>query len=96
MLVEIGLASRALEEAGLDDDVRLFNAMGERIIEGTPGDSSLATEARFKNVFRNRVMHNCEEYDRDQGHSAFVHVREFMRILANKISETRTAPMISS
>ena len=49
---------------------------------------------RFKNVFRNSVMHTRDEYDRDQAHSAFVHVRDFMRILAAEIAEGKTTPMI--
>ena len=49
---------------------------------------------RFKNKFRNRVMHTREEYDRDQAHSGFVHVRDFMQILASKISEKKRTPLI--
>jgi hypothetical protein len=49
---------------------------------------------RFKNKFRNRIMHTRDEYDRDQAHSAFVHVRDFMKILASRISETRKTPLI--
>jgi hypothetical protein len=43
---------------------------------------------RFKNKFRNRVMHTREEYDRDEARSALTHVRDFMKILAGKISES--------
>lgn len=49
---------------------------------------------RFKNVFRNPIMHTRDGYDRDQAHSAFAHVRDFMKILATKISETISTPMI--
>jgi hypothetical protein len=49
---------------------------------------------RFKNVFRNAVMHTREEYDRDQAHSVFVHVRAFMQGLASKIAEGVTTPRI--
>jgi hypothetical protein len=49
---------------------------------------------RFKNKFRNRIMHTRDEYDRDQAHSAFVHVRDFMKSLASRISETRKTPLI--
>lgn len=49
---------------------------------------------RFKNVFRNAVMHTREEYDRDQAHSVFVHVRAFMQVLSSKIAEGVTTPKI--
>jgi hypothetical protein len=49
---------------------------------------------RFKNVFRNRVMHTREEYDRDQAHSVFTHVRDFMKILAGKIAEGKRTPIV--
>jgi hypothetical protein len=49
---------------------------------------------RFKNVFRNSVMHTRDEYDRDQAHSAFVHVRDFLKILASEIAEGKTTPLI--
>lgn len=41
----------------------------------------------FKNLWRNRTMHTREVYDANQAMSAFYHVRDFMRILASKISE---------
>lgn len=49
---------------------------------------------RFKNSFRNRVMHTREEYDANQAMSAFVHVRSFFQILAARISETTRTPII--
>ena len=49
---------------------------------------------RFKNKFRNRIMHTRDDYDRDEAHSAFVHVREFMQILASRISEKKRTPLI--
>jgi hypothetical protein len=49
---------------------------------------------RFKNVFRNSVMHTRDDYDRDAAHGVFVHVRDFMKILATEISETKVTPMI--
>lgn len=47
---------------------------------------------RFKNKFRNRIMHARVHYDRDQAHSALMHVREFMTILSGKISESSHTP----
>ena len=49
---------------------------------------------RFKNMFRNRIMHTREDYDRDQANGAFVHVRDFMNILASRISEKKRTPVI--
>jgi len=49
---------------------------------------------RFKNKFRNRIMHTQEEYDRDDTHNAMTHVRAFMEILASRISETKRTPLI--
>jgi len=48
----------------------------------------------FKNLWRNRIMHSREEYDRDQAASAMVHVRGFMQGLARKISETKKVPLV--
>lgn len=49
---------------------------------------------RFKNKFRNSVMHARNEYDADEAHSAFEHVRAFMLILVGKISETKRTPVV--
>lgn len=38
---------------------------------------------RFKNKFRNRIMHSRDEYDPDEARGAFTHVGAFMRILAS-------------
>ncbi len=42
---------------------------------------------RFKNVWRNNIMHARDDYDRNQALSVFNHVRDFMIVLANRISE---------
>jgi hypothetical protein len=49
---------------------------------------------RFKNVFRNGLMHMRESYDRDQAFSAVKQVREFMEILASRIKEGEQTPVI--
>jgi hypothetical protein len=49
---------------------------------------------RFKNKFRNGIMHTRDAYDRHEAHSALEHVRDFMRILASQISETKRTPII--
>jgi hypothetical protein len=44
---------------------------------------------RFKNVWRNRIMHTRNDpVDRHQAYSTFTHVKAFMEILAREISET--------
>lgn len=47
---------------------------------------------RFKNVWRNNIMHTRDEYDRNQALSVFNHVRDFVTILASRISE-RSKPL---
>ena len=79
----------------------------EVAIEKAPGKRTLAREAqldfyhgammefrRFKNKFRNCVMHTRKEYDRGQALSAMTHVRAFMEILASRISESKRTPRI--
>jgi hypothetical protein len=48
---------------------------------------------RFKNVFRNRVAHTRQSYDRDEAMSVLNHVRAFMQILASRISEGKRTPL---
>lgn len=48
---------------------------------------------RFKNVYRNRVAHTRDPYDRHQALSVYTHVRSFMQILASHISEGRRTPL---
>jgi hypothetical protein len=49
---------------------------------------------RFKNKFRNQIMHTRKSYDRHQAMSAFDHVKAFMEILASRISETKRTPVV--
>jgi hypothetical protein len=49
---------------------------------------------RFKNVFRNRVMHAREEFGRTQALGVLENVRDFMQVLASRISETKRTPKI--
>lgn len=49
---------------------------------------------RFKNKFRNQVMHTREDYSPSQANSAFVHVKAFMQILGQKIAGTKRTPVI--
>lgn len=93
-----------LDLATWEDIIRQLEA-AETAIQGYP--KTLAREAqfefyhgammefrRFKNKFRNRVMHSREEYGPDEAHSAFIHVRDFLKLLASRISETRRTPLI--
>lgn len=49
---------------------------------------------RFKNKFRNRIMHSRESYDGHEAMSAFDHVKAFMEILSSRISERSRTPII--
>ena len=46
----------------------------------------------FKNMYRNRVMHAREIYDYEQAHDALSRVANFIKILSQKISETKRTP----
>lgn len=94
----------ALDLATWEDIIRQLE-IAETAIQGYP--KTLAREKqyefyhgammefkRFKNLFRNRIMHAREDYDRDQAHSAFTHVHDFMQILAGRISETKRTPLV--
>ena len=49
---------------------------------------------RFKNKFRNVVMHNRDMYDDGEAMSAFNHVKSFMAILSSAISERKRTPVV--
>ncbi len=49
---------------------------------------------RFKNKFRNRIMHARESYDWHEAMSAFDHVKAFMEVLSSRISERSRTPII--
>ncbi len=49
---------------------------------------------RFKNVFRNRIMHAREDFGRTQALGVFENVRDFMQALVSRISETKHTPVI--
>jgi hypothetical protein len=55
---------------------------------------SMMEVKRFKNKFRNAVMHTREDYDADEAKSAFIHVKAFFGIISIKISETTTTPRV--
>ena len=48
----------------------------------------------FKNKFRNSVMHTRDEYDLHEAMSAFTHVRTFMQVLSEKISDHSRTPTV--
>lgn len=43
----------------------------------------------FKNLYRDRTMHGRSFYDQYQATSAMIHVSSFMKVLSNKLSETK-------
>jgi hypothetical protein len=94
----------ALDLATWEEIIRQLEA-AESAIQNYP--KTLAREAqfdfyhgammefkRFKNKFRNSIMHTRDTYDRDEAHRAFVHVRDFMKTLASRISERKRTPVI--
>lgn len=100
----IRLSRGPIELATWEELIRQLEDV-EKAIQGYP--RTLAREAqfafyhgasmdikRFKNKFRNAVMHTRDEYDQDQAKSAFNHVKSFMQTLAGKISETKRTPVI--
>jgi len=93
----------ALELATWEDIIQRLET-AEQKIQGYP--KTLAREAqfefyhgammefkRFKNKFRNRLMHARDSYDRHQARSALDHVGDFMKILASRISESKRTPL---
>lgn len=96
--------NRILDLATWEDMLRQLE-IAEQAIQGYPQTHARERQyefyhgammefKRFKNVFRNSVMHTREEYDRDEARSAVAHVRAFMNILAGEISEQKTTPTI--
>jgi len=49
---------------------------------------------RFKNIFRNRVMHAREDFGRTEAMGVYENVRDFMQTLARCISESKRTPVI--
>jgi len=49
---------------------------------------------RFKNKFRNSVMHCRRTFDEPEAQSTFNHVKAFMSILSERIGEGERAPKI--
>jgi hypothetical protein len=49
---------------------------------------------RFKNLYRNKVMHSREYYDERQAVGAFHHVKAFMEILSLRVGEGERTPEI--
>lgn len=101
----VELSKGPIDLATWEDVIKLLEK-AEQDVQGYP--KTLAREAQFafyhgamiefrafKNVWRNRWFHTREnDCDRDLAHSVMVHVREFMKILASRISETKRTPVI--
>jgi hypothetical protein len=95
---------RPIELAGWDDIIQqLENA--EAAIQQYP--KTLAREAqfefyhgatmqfrRFKNVFRNRIMHSRDDFTATQALGVFENVRDFLQTLSGRISETSRTPVV--
>jgi hypothetical protein len=83
---------KALESA--EDAIRNFPKTAAREAQFEFFHGAMMELKRFKNKFRNRVMHTRECYDAHEAKSAFDHVEEFMEILASRISENSRTPVI--
>jgi len=81
-----------LEDA--EDAIRTFPRTAAREAQFDFFHGANMEVKRFKNKFRNRVMHTRESYDRHDGMSAFDHVKAFMEILSSRISERTRTPVI--
>jgi len=95
---------KPLELATWEDIIRELERE-ETAIQGFP--KTLAREAQyefvhgammqfraFKNVFRNQIMHTRDSYTRTDAMGVFDHVKQFMQILAARISETERTPRV--
>lgn len=83
---------KKLEEA--EDAVRNFPKTAAREAQFEFFHGANMEIKRFKNKFRNRIMHTRESYDGLEAMSAFDHVRAFMDTLASRISERTRTPVI--
>lgn len=77
-----------------EDAIRSFPRTEAREAQLVFYHGALMEFKRFKNKFRNRIMHTRVSYDKDQAKSAFAHVKDFMTILSSHISETERTPTI--
>jgi hypothetical protein len=83
---------KELEKA--EDAIRNFPKTEAREAQFDFFHGAMMELKRFKNKFRNRVMHTRESYDHNEAMSAFDHVKAFMQILASKISAGTQTPLI--
>lgn len=83
---------RELEDA--EDAIRNYPKTKAREAQFAFYHGAMMEFKRFKNKFRNRIMHTRASYDKDEARSVFGHVKEFMTILARHISETKRTPVI--
>lgn len=82
---------RRLEDA--EDAIRHFPRTGAREAQFEFFHGANMEVKRFKNKFRNRLMHSRESYDKSEAMSAFNHVKAFMEILATRVSERTRTPI---
>jgi hypothetical protein len=83
---------KKLEEA--EDAIRNFPKTAAREAQFDFFHGANMEVKRFKNKFRNRVMHSRESYGEHEAMSAFGHVKAFMEILSSRISEGTRTPII--
>jgi hypothetical protein len=82
---------KELEEA--EDAIQGFKQTKAREAQFEFYHGAMMQIKRFKNVFRNRVMHTRESYERGAALDAVKQVADFMKILASKIKEGERTPV---
>jgi hypothetical protein len=100
---DVAIPKTILEFATWEEIIRQLESAEDRIkdLPKTPAreaqfdfyHGAMMEFKRFKNKWRNPVMHSRDTYDRDEALSAFTHVSAFMRLLATKISEHTRTPI---
>jgi hypothetical protein len=83
---------KELEKA--EDAIRNFPKTSAREAQFEFFHGAMMELKRFKNKFRNRVMHARDSYDMNEAKSAFDHVKEFMHLLSTHISENKRTPVV--
>jgi hypothetical protein len=83
---------RGVEDA--EDKIHKFQKTPAREAQYEFYHGAMMEFKRFKNKWRNPVMHSRDHYDRNEAVSAFTHVRAFMRILSEQIGESKRTPEV--
>lgn len=83
---------KQLEKA--EQDIQGYKKTRAREVQYEFYHGAMLEFKRFKNVYRNRVMHAREDFEWSDARSVFIHVKAFMRILSSRISEITRTPKV--